>query len=78
MRTLAFLCTAWFVLAFPVFPADIQDENLVESYPHAVISNGIVEASVFLPDTEKGFYRARGTTGRASSVSSPSRDTPTS
>jgi len=32
--------------------------NYLEQYPHAFISNGIIDASVFLPDAEKGFYRS--------------------
>jgi hypothetical protein len=35
-----------------------RENSLVARYPHKVISNGIVEASVFLPDSEKGFYRS--------------------
>jgi hypothetical protein len=35
-----------------------SQEFSAENYPHAVISNGIIETLVFLPDTEKGFYRS--------------------
>ncbi len=38
--------------------AGASDENLPEAYPHVTISNGIVETTVFLPDSEKGFYRS--------------------
>ncbi|MFC1761201.1 sulfatase [Planctomycetota bacterium] len=30
----------------------------LNQYPHVVLSNGNVEMSVFLPDTEKGYYRS--------------------
>ncbi len=35
-----------------------QDNNPLETYPNVVISNGLIDASVFLPDCEKGFYRS--------------------
>ena len=35
-----------------------QDDDLLIKYPHVVLTNGIVETSVFIPDPEKGFYRS--------------------
>ncbi|MFC1693788.1 hypothetical protein ACFL1R_09815 [Candidatus Latescibacterota bacterium] len=32
--------------------------DILEQYPHVVLSNGIIEASVFLPDKATGFYRS--------------------
>lgn len=34
------------------------DEDLLKKYPHVVLTNGIIETSVFLPDAERGFYRS--------------------
>jgi len=34
------------------------DNDLLNDYPHIILSNNILEASIFLPDAEKGFYRA--------------------
>ncbi len=34
-----------------------QKGSVLPQYPHAVITNGIVETSIFLPDAQKGFYR---------------------
>ncbi len=38
--------------------AQNMDENLLPLFPHVVLSNGILEAPVFLTDGEKGFYRS--------------------
>lgn len=35
-----------------------NDGDPLSDYPHVVISNGLVETSVFIPDPEKGFYRS--------------------
>jgi hypothetical protein len=32
-------------------------QNAFDLYPQVVISNGLIEASIFLPDSDKGFYR---------------------
>ncbi len=34
------------------------DNDLLNDYPHIVLSNNILEASIFLPDAQNGFYRA--------------------
>ncbi len=43
-------------LSLPICSA--AQDDIVAQYPHVAISNGIVEAIVFLPDDEKGFYRS--------------------
>ena len=35
-----------------------EEHEMPDAYPHVVISNGIVEASVFTPDPDRGFYRS--------------------
>jgi hypothetical protein len=39
------------VLAFTVIPVSAQD------YPQAELSNGILHTTIYLPDSQKGFYR---------------------
>ncbi len=34
------------------------DEDLLETHPHVLLSNGMIEMPVFLPDSGKGFYRS--------------------
>ena len=58
MNIPVFLMMAFFSPALAVSPLLAQDDTLIAQYPHTVITNGIVEASVFLPDSEKGFYRS--------------------
>lgn len=48
-------CAALGCLSGAAFAAD---ENLPAAHPHVTLSNGIIEASVFLPDAERGFYRS--------------------
>ncbi len=35
-----------------------MDNDLLNNYPHIVLSNNIIETSIFLPDEQNGFYRA--------------------
>ena len=35
-----------------------EDNSIRDTYPHAVISNGIVTSTVFLPDADKGYSRS--------------------
>lgn len=58
MNIPVFLLAALFSPALAVSPALAQNDIRISEYPHAVITNGIVEASVFLPDPGKGFYRS--------------------
>jgi hypothetical protein len=34
------------------------EDNLLQRYPHVVITNGIINTSVFIPDPNSGFYRS--------------------
>jgi len=34
------------------------ENNLLNDYPHVILSNNIIETSIFLPDAQNGFYRA--------------------
>lgn len=47
-----------FLFFLPTLSAMAFDEDLLADYPHVILSNGILEAPVFLPDPEKGFYRS--------------------
>ncbi|MFC1651470.1 hypothetical protein ACFL2X_07855 [Candidatus Latescibacterota bacterium] len=35
-----------------------EEKSPLDIYPHIILSNGLIEASVFLPNNEKGFYRS--------------------
>jgi hypothetical protein len=43
------------MMAFNVYA---EDNSIRDAHPHAVISNGIVTSTVFLPDAEKGYSRS--------------------
>ena len=52
MNIPVFIMMAFFSPALAVSPVRAQDDTLIAQYPHTVITNGIVEASVFLPDSD--------------------------
>ena len=35
-----------------------NNNDILDAYPHVVITNGIIETSIFLPDARNGFYRS--------------------
>ncbi len=45
---------------FSVFETVAQP---VHKFPEATITNGLIKARLYLPDTEKGYYRAPGLIG---------------
>ena len=54
-----FIMTITFILfSLLVLNASADKISLPDKYPHVVLSNGIIETSVFLPDAQKGFYRS--------------------
>ncbi|MFC1539366.1 hypothetical protein ACFL6H_08075 [Candidatus Latescibacterota bacterium] len=49
---------ALFLILFLALNVYAEDDSIRDKYPHVVLTNGIVETSVFLPDAEKGFSRS--------------------
>lgn len=54
-RTLSFV---FFLSSLFTLTSSAQEWNPLNEYPHVVLSGENMEMSVFLPDTEKGFYRS--------------------
>jgi hypothetical protein len=59
------------VAAFPAAEAQVEKDasspcaSFIHSdFPKAVLSNGSVQAVVYLPDTQKGYYRSTRLVGR--------------
>ena len=47
------------LIIFYAITVHADDNNdILNTYPHVVISNGIIETSIFLPDARRGFYRS--------------------
>ena len=50
-------CIVAFSLSLAMYAAAL-DDDMIARYPHVTISNGMVEAVVFVPDEKNGFYRS--------------------
>jgi len=50
--------SVWLLLAISLCEVHADEEMILDHYPHVVLSNGIIETSVFLPDAREGFYRS--------------------
>lgn len=60
MKTTSFIASAALVLALAVtFSTPVAAQNFPsDKFPSTEISNGQIKAKIFLPDVDKGFYRA--------------------
>ena len=58
MENRLIIITAFFILSLLVLNVYADENSFPDKYPHVVLSNDIIETSVFLPDAKKGFYRS--------------------
>ncbi len=58
MRIYHIMIIAFFIVSILIFDVYAEENNLLDKYPHVILSNGIIKTSIFIPDAQRGFYRS--------------------